>query len=143
MASRNSNSANAEVILILTFSIMLVCCSNYRGETASYKDGLDSLTIVISNFKIDSLGCLGLRSKNSIDFIYLNSKIEGKPERELLDLLGKPNDTISANGKLNLRYYFDSYCSNGFPIDSVEKCWSNFQIDIASRKVLGVDFVCQ
>jgi hypothetical protein len=131
------------LVLILIIFAFAIGCTSRRGQTLHDYGPSDSLKMAISNFKTDSLGCLGLRSKASIDFIFIDGEIKGKSEKELIGLIGNPNDSVSANGFRNLRYYFGRVCSNGVPIDSIESCWSNFRIELNSRQVLAVDFVCQ
>jgi hypothetical protein len=131
------------LILVLIIFAFAIGCSNGRGQESPDSGSPDSLKMAISDFKTDSLGCLGLRSKVNIDFIFGKGEIKGKSEKELISLIGNPNDSVSANGFRNLRYYFGRACFNGTPIDSVESCWSNFRIELNSGKVSAVDFVCQ
>lgn len=131
--------------MILTFLITVllfaICCSN--ENKIQTQEGSDSLKIAVKNFKKDSLGCIGLRTKKSIEYIYQEGKLKGKTKSEVLSLIGTPNDSVSANGILNLRYYFKRICSNGIPVDSVEKCWSNLHVDVSSQRVSNIEFVCQ
>lgn len=125
--------------VILAF---LICCTS-SGTIASNEPQSESLDKEIEKFKKDNLGCLGLRTEKNIKFIYKNGQIKGKTKSELLKLAGAPNDSAVANGLLNYRYYFGRTCAKGIPVDSVDSCWSTFHIEISTRKVSDISYVCQ
>jgi hypothetical protein len=127
-------------IALLIGFVSAVCCSS-KNASSSNEAASDSLFVAISNFKKDSLGCLGLRTKRTIEFIYSKGNIKGKSTGELLDLLGPQNDSVSANGLTSLKYYFNRGCLNGVPIDSVDRCWANFYV--STKKISNLGFVCE
>jgi hypothetical protein len=130
-------------LIIAIFLFLQSCSTKNRDAVIDGADHADSVSLTLSNFVDDSLGCKGLRTKQSIEYIYSKGSLQGLNKVDLLKLLGRQNDSTTANGFINLRYYYNRACTSGIPIDSVERCWANINIEISTQKVTGLQFVCE
>lgn len=131
-------------ILIISVVLFLQSCSTKNKDAATDRaNPIDSLSLALSNFVDDSLGCKGLRTKQSIEYIYSRASLQGLNKVGLLKLIGHQNDSTIGNGFINLRYYYNRSCASGIPIDSVERCWANINIELSTQKVSGIQFVCE
>lgn len=131
------------ILFVLLIFFLWNCSSKNGSKGINDASSVDSLSLALSNFVDDSLGCKGLRTKQSIEFIYLRGSLKGVTKAKLVNLLGHQNDSTVGNGLMNLRYYYNRACTMGAPIDSVERCWANFNVELSTQKVSGIQFVCE
>jgi hypothetical protein len=130
-------------ILFVYLVFVLSNCINPKKDNSdnSYISKVDSLDLPIQQFLKDSLGCLGLRTKKSIESIYYGREVQDK--KYLISLLGYPNDSLVSKEQIYYKYFFNSICNKDIPIDSVDRCWASFQLNAASKRIKSLKFICQ
>lgn len=130
-------------LAISLIGLMIICCSGRKRSLRNVSFCEDSLSIALTSFKKDSSGCIGLRTKDLIGFIYSKAKIEGKRKDFVVELLGPPNNINTANGANNLIYFFKRSCLNGVPVDSIDRCSANLYIEQSTQRVISLKFICE
>ena len=122
---------------IQLFGLMLLIVSGCFGNKVNNKDSVnvfdDTLAIAFEEWKIDSLGCLGLRQKHIYDIVkYVRAIKDTLTPNILINLLGEPNNIIEFSITLNadiedlkqtkevvkLVYHKERECEDGFPISN-------------------------
>ena len=82
----------------------------YESSAQSHNHSIDSLETKLQRWRIDSLGCLGLR--NNYHFVFwqeLGHYLKCDTTLTLL-LLGKPNEIKRFKGQIGYVYFYASKC---------------------------------
>ena len=125
--------------------IILLSCSHLQKKSnniVKYKN-YTNINKILNEFKIDSLGCLGLRSKYKINLLIDSLNLRTKSKENIIEILGEPNQIITfKNNLLNqveIFYIFNTYCDEmGKPIMEYDHQWINFVISLDSNKVIDI-----
>jgi len=129
------------VIIGLICSIVLLQnCGNGRTSNADKRSHTDTLLV---QWKNDSLGCSGFRTAEKAKSLYKQYDLKLKTSGEIIKLLGKPNKIIGNGTQLSLAYYFDTKCSEGKVIDSIEHCTASFFYINRAKKDCSLSTSCQ
>ena len=79
------------------------------------------------DWRIDSCGCLGLRSIALAKSLIEDYGLEGNSREEFEKVFGKPNVWRTEQTQIVLVYYFNSICDDdNRPRKGADKCWMEF-----------------
>jgi hypothetical protein len=132
---------------LFVYLVLFLSCSNSRTENQSKvrKDKTvivnDTISRYIADWKKDSLGCLGLRDYNKLQYILKYFNLISKSKEEVVNILGQPDFIINDDTEMRFTYYFDTMCDKGEMIDSTDFCWARVTFDKGS-KVKQIDNAC-
>ena len=104
----------------------LLNCGFYRANSIPNTTQNMSIDSILKEWKIDSLGCKGLRSDSKAMILRDSFNLENQYPRLIIGLLGKPNNYIFGKDYYVIRYYCQTSCNNGIILDKVEHCWVDF-----------------
>lgn len=131
----------ASITIVLLCSIILLQnCGNGTANGANKRSDNDTLLV---QWKNDSLGCNGLRTAEKAKALYKQYDLNVKTSNEITEILGKPNKIMDNGTQLSLAYYFDTKCSEGKVIDSIEHCTATFFYIDKAKKDCSLSTSCQ
>lgn len=81
----------------------------------------------IHDWRIDSCGCLGLRSLELAGSLIEENDLLNKSAEEFESVFGMPNKRKTQNNVIYLVYYLNSVCDdNNQPRKNADRCWVEF-----------------
>jgi hypothetical protein len=122
--------------LLLLLGLIFFSCNS-----SSIQD--KSLFEYTKKWRDDKSGCMNLRNKSYSDSI--NSKIDFNNfyERDIIKYLGDYDNKVETTDYRYLNYFYNSRCSKEVVIDSVEKCYLQYQVDIKTKKIIKHLNICE
>lgn len=120
--------------------ILLQNCGNSNVNLLGKENNADTILI---QWKADSLGCRGLRTAEKARVLYSQYNLKTKTSNEVTEILGNPNKIIDSETQLSIVYYFDTRCSDGKIIDSIEHCSASFFYIDKKSKDCSLSTSCQ
>ncbi len=121
-------------VVILILSIGLLSCNMLRQSNDDTNNNL------YNDWRVDTLGCLKLRTLSNAKYIRDSLNIVNKESSFVINKLGQPNfQTINSNIEI-IRYYFDTYCHESEIIDTLDYCW--LEMSFEREKVKTIDIIC-
>lgn len=149
---------------IVFTTLWLSCCSmaikqsgldNVQIDTTFIKETRDydtiGLEVALREWKLDSMGCLQLRTVGMADYLVKELGIKGKPMEEAIALLGMPNERSvykdwlydREDTFLFLTYFIGIPCVDGKPVPrGLNHCWLRLQVDTTTHQVVSVIAPC-
>lgn len=113
---------------ILFFLLIIYSC-NYSIDNKSIMatDRCCTIDNDSIDWKIDSCGCLGIRSMALAKLLIEENNLLEKSSSEFIEVFGKPNNTKTDDGVIYLQYYFNTVCDKKkHPIKGADKCRVEF-----------------
>jgi hypothetical protein len=127
MVDRNKN------YLIIFLITIFISCNSTKTDN-------NRLT---ENWKKDSLGCMNIRNKQYSDLINKRITFKNMPESFLIKYLGKSNKIENDDNYRYYIYYFNTQCVNNRIIDTVEKCYLQYRINLKTLNIVDYKNICQ
>lgn len=115
----------------MLFIILMYCQTFSSCEVCTYQLKNDKSNNVIEDigedWRIDSCGCMGLRSIAMAKSMIEESDLVNHSIEEFEKVFGKPNERRTDVDQVVLIYYFNSICDNdNRPRKGADKCWLEF-----------------
>lgn len=90
----------------------------------------------------DSVGCLKKRSPELSDKLIKEYNLENCSIEEFKKVFGEPNKihVDSTNSRIELTYYFDSFCKDGRIDLEMDYCWIEYVF--IKNKLIGISVAC-
>lgn len=124
---------NNLLAILVSSSIMVISCNDTTKQEAQTENQLN-------DWKIDSLGCNGIRSEILSEKLIKEHNLKGDEISSFLKTFGKPNREDTINQEIILGYCFNSICREGRLVDSSDYCISEFHF-INGRFEEGI-YIC-
>jgi hypothetical protein len=102
-----------EMLFISIICLFTSCQSNQNRQKS-----VDNL----SQWRNDKFGCSGFRNYNNTKLLSDSLKLSNLNNKEVIELLGEPDIKKKYENNETYMYYFDSICSQGKLVDSLDKC---------------------
>ena len=135
---KNMNFKTVGTIFILLF--FLLGCNILSFQERREKKRKEEK--ILEDWRKDSLGCLGLRNRETVAYMLYHTELKNKSKAFVLKKLGKPNFIEKDEDIETFIYYCNAaYDSNWNIIDSIGYC--SFEIDFLSNKVIDVIVFCR
>lgn len=113
-------------LLIIMLSCAINSCNIENGHLMREKEQCIKPDN-IHNWRIDSCGCLGLRSLELAGSLIEENDLLNKSAEEFESVFGRPNKKKTLNDMVYLVYYLNSVCDeNNRPRKGADRCWVEF-----------------
>lgn len=122
-----------KIILMKIILILLVFFSCKRNN-ANFGD-------IDNDWKIDSIGCSGLRKPDLAKKLIEINKLEQKNVSDFEIVFGNPNEIRGDFLEKTYVYYFSSVCKDDKLVKDGDKCYAEFYFINSNFK--SVSFICE
>jgi hypothetical protein len=128
----------AMLFIISLFLFSILACDSAsnddagKAKLASDNNDVVKLQTIVNNdslliaWRKDSLGCLKLRSYESIQVLVEKYDLTKKYPQEIINLIGKPNKEFIEGKKKILTYYYNTCCKDGILDKECDYSWIDF-----------------
>lgn len=98
--------------ILFAFCLLSACKTNDKKADTGSEIIIDSLmspeiTLLINNWKMDSMGCSRLRDPEKMMIVTKQLKLIGKDSLVVIKLLGKPNSKYGEDGDRHFLYFLE------------------------------------
>jgi hypothetical protein len=125
---------------IKLFSAALLFCACHSGGgkaepagPAVAAPGMDSLAILLKQWREDSVGCQHVRTIETFKRLLKECSLEHKNQEDIVKVLGPPNAEEKYPGKLIISYYFNSICAANKVIKGADRSMIELTFDDQKR----------
>lgn len=131
------------IIFFISFSIMIFQCNNEKRPLLLQKQILnDSINTIVKEWRIDSLGCLNLRTIEKANTLFKVLQFNKKKGKEIIEILGSPNYISNYGPNFCYSYIFNALCYNNKLIDSADYCWIDFLFNSNDSILISMLPIC-
>jgi hypothetical protein len=130
---------NTTLPTIILFSIV-VSCSMKSNESSTPEISQDSVSSILRDWKLDSLGCLKKRSSIKINVVIDQLKLMNQDSSTIIKFLGTPNSKRFRGDTITVFNYSMGDCSRTFRDSSGNKITGvNFELRFDRNRLVSTD----
>jgi hypothetical protein len=132
--SNNNNIVMKKELFYIKVILILMSFFSCKRKDTNYNS-------IVNDWKIDSIGCNGLRNPNLANKLIGENKLEGKNVNDFEIIFGKPNEIRESFLEKTYVYYYSSFCKDGKLVKNSDKCYAEFYFINSNFESVG--FICE
>lgn len=134
LVAHNNNIVMKKKLFYIKVILILMSFFSCKRNDTNYNS-------IVNDWKIDSIGCTGLRNPNLANKLIRENKLEGGNVNDFEIIFGKPNEIRENLFEKTYVYYFNCGCLNNKKIENSDKCYAEFYFIFSNFKSVG--FICE
>jgi len=111
---------------LFVFLFLFYSCSQKKRFDFEFVENKVEDSMKFNNWKIDSWGCLNLRSLDLAKELIENNLLINDSIQRFINIFGAPNEINEEKNLMALIYYSETQCINGEINTGADKCWVQF-----------------
>ena len=128
------------MVVIFFFLSFLISCNDSVRSKKQESSPIVQDEVTLNEWRIDSLGCNRIRTKELAERMILDNNLEGKAMSDFEHIFGKPNRRETTKEEVIISYYFNALCRNNKFLDTADYCVAEFRFiqDTLSKR----NYIC-